>query len=97
MFQYATPETLQSIQAQLESYFDTTISSRAQLIEQLGKSLQLLKVSSREIVHTLAQSHIKALVATKHHLFQTEDMIRLGMSKLIDSSIIGSSVQCVRQ
>lgn len=80
MFQYATPANIEAIQSQLLSYFDTTIVSRQALHDQLSKSIGLLQYSKREIVHSIVQSHLKTLLCTKHHLFQTEDLTSLGQS-----------------
>jgi exportin-7 len=86
MFQYATPATMQSIQSKLAEFFNSNISSRQELHEQLGRSLNLMQFSKRDIVHTLVQSHIKSLLTTKHSLFQAEDL-----TSLIDS--LGSQIQ----
>jgi exportin-7 len=80
MFQYATPATMQSIQAKLAEFFNSNISSRQELHEQLARSLNLMQFSKRDIVHTLVQSHIKALLTTKHSLFQAEDLTSLSES-----------------
>jgi hypothetical protein len=77
MFQYANPQNMKGIQAQLAAFFQTSITSRAELHEQLARSLNLMQFSKREIVHTLVQSHLKSLLTTKHTLFQTADLVSL--------------------
>jgi hypothetical protein len=76
--QYANdmPET----QKKLASIFNNQPSSRQELFGQLELSLSLLHESNKEIVHSVVQAHLKVLLTTKHHLFNSDDLKNLSES-----------------
>jgi hypothetical protein len=74
MFQYATPANIDTIQAQLLSIFNSNITSRKELHEQLDTAIQLLQYSKRDIVHSIVQNHLKTLLINKHTLLQDSEL-----------------------